>query len=111
MQVVIFVPRMEKAPEYIQEVAEKLKFFGPYKIANHGSRITLQNEGIYLDVRLADPVACGGLYPKYWFADPGCSYDFCEYAAAYFRRSGKEQMVSLRHLVMTIIETILYEFA
>lgn len=111
MQVIIFTPDMDKAPGYIQQVTEKLKFFGPYEVKNRGTRIILKNENIYLDVKPADPTACHGIYPTYWFADPECSYDFCEYAAAHFRRSGKEQMVSLRHLVMTIIETILYEFA
>lgn len=105
---VIFTSDPSKVVEYGLEIIDKLYLLGKCKVSHDRTRFEFPDKNLTIDIRMADLSRCDGLSPRYWYADSTCDIAFYTYALQQFRKRGDEQTISMRQLIMTIIEEVLY---
>lgn len=108
MNIVIFSNNGIRTKYLKQEIIDKLGRLIKLEIFNNGSIPIIEIGDIMISIRPADITKTGGLKPDYYLLDNGCSYEFCEQVKC-LKRKGNEELYSMRHLIMKVIDTILYD--
>lgn len=108
MYIVIFTPKTDRVKDLGREIMDKLYLIGPCNVRHYGTTFQFPSRDIAIDIRYASLSKTGGLRPRYYLLDDGCDYDFCECIKYSLQRRGDEQLYSMRHLIMKVIEFALY---
>ena len=107
MNIVIFSRNDIRAKYLKQEIIDKLGRLIKLETFDNGLIPIIEIGDIMISIRPADITKTGGLKPDYYLLDDSCSYEFCEQINR-LKRKGNEELYSMRHLIMKVIETILY---
>ena len=108
MNIVIFTPNLNRRLCLVKEIVLKLERFTLIESYHDDAQLVFPRENIIIDIRKADLAKTGGLRPDYYLLDDGCDYEFCKSIPYAIERKGNERLFSMRHLIMKIVEIILY---